>query len=136
MVLTHKQHFGILGTEQSKFLSFNTTAVIVQAEHIQAVENIREIAGGEGVDAVLVGPYDLTASMDRLGQVSHPEVMAAIDKVTRPCLELGVRLSIFQMTAKAAAEYAGKGYTALTVGVDAVSLGQAASHTVQQVKQL
>ena len=38
------------------------TAVIVQAEHIEAVEHIEEILGVEGVDAVLVGPYDLSAT--------------------------------------------------------------------------
>ena len=34
-------------------------AVIVQAEHIDAVKNIEAIVQVAGVDAVLVGPYDL-----------------------------------------------------------------------------
>ena len=37
--------------------------VIVQVEHIQAVENLQEILAVEGVDGFLVGPYDLSASL-------------------------------------------------------------------------
>jgi len=113
----------------------DSTAVIVQAEHIRAVENIREIASVKGVDAVLVGPYDLTASMGIIGQVTDPEVTAAIDTVTAACTQLGVRLGIFGLSANAVENYARSGYTLLTVGIDAVLLGQAARNTVDQVKQ-
>ena len=51
----------------------NNVAVIVQAEHIDAVNNIEAIVQVAGVDAVLVGPYDLSASLGRLGEVRHPE---------------------------------------------------------------
>src|SRR5262249_5083042 len=71
------------------------TAVIVQAEHIDAVRNIESIVGVEGIDAVLIGPYDLSASLGRLGQVDHPDVVQAIDRVTEVCLQNGVRLGIF-----------------------------------------
>ena len=60
-------------------------AVIVQTEHIDAVNNIEAITQVAGVDAVLVGPYDLSASLGRLGDVRHPEVVAAIEQVTQVC---------------------------------------------------
>ena len=49
------------------------TAIIVQAEHIEAVDNIEEITAVEGLDALMVGPYDLSASMGKIGQVSQIE---------------------------------------------------------------
>ena len=56
-------------------------AVIVQAEHIEAVRDIAAIARVPGVDAVLIGPYDLSASMGKPGQITDPEVRRAIDTV-------------------------------------------------------
>ena len=64
----------------------DNVAVIVQAEHADAVENIEHIAAVEGVDAVLLGPYDLSASMGIMGQLDNPIFTAAIDRITEVCL--------------------------------------------------
>ena len=47
------------------------TTVVVQAEHIEAVENIEAIVQVEGVDAVLIGPYDLSSSLGIPGNFKH-----------------------------------------------------------------
>jgi len=57
-------------------------AVIIQAEHIDAVNNIDDIVKVDGIDAVFIGPYDLSASMGRMGEVDHPEVVEAIASKT------------------------------------------------------
>ncbi|MFF1920454.1 HpcH/HpaI aldolase/citrate lyase family protein [Streptomyces sp. NPDC058221] len=51
--------------------------VIVQVESVAAVENVAAIAATPGVDAVLVGPSDLAASMGHPGRPGHPDVVAA-----------------------------------------------------------
>ena len=53
--------------------------VIVQIETATAVENIAEIAAVDGVDALFIGPSDLSASMGHIGNPGHPEVRAAIE---------------------------------------------------------
>jgi 2-dehydro-3-deoxyglucarate aldolase len=55
--------------------------VIVQVEHIQAVENLPEILAVEGVDGFLVGPYDLSASLGIPGQWEHPEMAEAMARI-------------------------------------------------------
>ena len=57
------------------------SVVIVQIEHIQAVENLEEILWVEGVDAFLVGPYDLSGSMGRPGDLDHPEMISALKRI-------------------------------------------------------
>ena len=66
------------------------TTVVVQIEHIQAVENIDEILSVEGVDAAFIGPYDLSASMGLTGQTDHPDVLAAMDRILQACQDHGV----------------------------------------------
>ena len=101
-------------------------AVIVQAEHIEAVRDIAAIARVPGVDAVLIGPYDLSASMGKPGQITDPEVRGAIDTVRKECLAAGVRLGIFGLSAAAVRPYLEDGFTLITVGMDTVFLSQAA----------
>jgi 2-dehydro-3-deoxyglucarate aldolase len=109
-------------------------AVVVQAEHIEAVRNIEAIAATPGIDAVLVGPYEMSASLGKLGQVDDPEVRAAIDRVTKACLKAGIRLGIFGMTAAAVKPYIEAGYTLIVAGIDTVLLGQAAADLLAELK--
>lgn len=109
------------------------TAVIIQAEHIEAVEKIEQIASVPGIDAVLIGPYDLAASMGRMGDVEHPEVVAAIDRVTSVCQDAGIPLGIFGVTAEAVTPWIAKGYSLITASVDALLLGTAARSIRQAV---
>ncbi|MCP4543162.1 MAG: 2,4-dihydroxyhept-2-ene-1,7-dioic acid aldolase [Chloroflexi bacterium] len=109
-------------------------AVVIQAEHIEAVENIEAIVQVPGIDAVLIGPYDLSASLGRLGEVNHPEVVSAVDCVTQACQGAGVPLGVFGMSAQAVKPYIERGYTLIVAGVDSMLLGQAARRLLAQVK--
>jgi len=51
---------------------------IVQIETLDAVSNIEEIAAVDGVDALFIGPSDLSASMGHIGNPGHPDVKAKI----------------------------------------------------------
>lgn len=57
----------------------------VQIEHIEAVDNIDEILSVDGIDAVFIGPYDLSASMGLTGQFDHPDYIAARDRILDAC---------------------------------------------------
>lgn len=109
------------------------TAVVVQAEHIQAVENIEDIAQVPGIDAVLVGPYDLSASMGLIGQVGHPDVQDAIGRVTQACRSAGIPLGIFGITAAAVVPYIARGYSLIVAGVDTLMLGTQAQQILKQL---
>jgi 2-dehydro-3-deoxyglucarate aldolase len=109
-------------------------AVVIQAEHIEAVENIEAIVQVAGIDAVFVGPYDLSASMDRLGDVGHPEVVSAIERVTEVCQGAGIPLGIFGVSAEAVRPYIERGYKLIVAGVDTMILGQAAGQLLARIK--
>lgn len=56
-------------------------SLTVQIETAEGVANAAQIAAVDGVDAVFVGPSDLSASMGLLGQQTHPDVIAAVHTV-------------------------------------------------------
>ncbi len=93
-------------------------AAIVQAEHIEAVANIEAIVKVPGIDAVFVGPYDLSASMGKPGQIKDPEVQAAMGKVRQAALKAGVKLGIYCSDANSARSFLQQGYTLIGLSTD------------------
>ncbi len=113
----------------------DSTVVVVQAEHKEAVDNMEAIVQVPGIDAVLVGPYDLSASYNKLGQIDDPVVVAAIDRVTSVCCEAGVPLGYFGVTASDVQRYADKGYALIAAGGDSLFLGRAAAEMLSDLKR-
>jgi 2-keto-3-deoxy-L-rhamnonate aldolase RhmA len=123
--LARAHHYGLQLAEYSAAAN-ETVAVIVQAEHRDAVRNIRTIARVEGLDAVLVGPYDLASSLGHPGDVAHRDVQEAIDAVRTACLDAGVPVGIFGLTPEAVAPHIESGFTLIVVGIDVLMLGESA----------
>ena len=111
------------------------TVVVVQAEHIRAVENIEAIVKVPGIDAVLLGPYDLSASLGKMGQIDDPVVLEAIDRVTTVCRAAQIPLGYFGVTASAVQPFIDRGYTLITAGVDTLMLGQSAGQMLKQLQK-
>jgi 2-keto-3-deoxy-L-rhamnonate aldolase RhmA len=133
--IARAHHYGLKVREYMQTAN-EDTAVIVQAEHRDAVKHIRDIVAVEGVDGVLVGPYDLSASLGLPGAVDHPEVRDAIGRVRTACLEAGLPVGIFGLNADAVRPYIEHGFTMIVVGVDTVLLGQAATALVNATRAI
>lgn len=61
---------------------------IVQIEHEAAIRELDEILQVEGVDLILIGPNDLSASIGHLGENMHPEVQKLYQKIFKICKQL------------------------------------------------
>jgi 2-keto-3-deoxy-L-rhamnonate aldolase RhmA len=109
------------------------TAVILQAESIEAVEHIDDIVNLKGLDAILIGPYDLSASLGVTGQIDHPIVQEAINTITASCQRANVSMGFFGVSAEAVLPYKEKGFTLLTVGVDTTFLIKSATQTLSDM---
>lgn len=102
--------------------SNDETAVILQIENADAVANIESITNVDGVDALFVGPYDLSASLGQPGELDQPEVRKAIERVTTAAQEAGIPLGIFGADAGAVAPFIASGFRLIAVGTDALFL--------------
>lgn len=72
----------------------NDVLVVVMLEHIDAVKNADAILSTPGLDAALIGPYDLSASMGMPGALEQPDVLAAQQAILDACNNLGVPAGI------------------------------------------
>jgi 2-keto-3-deoxy-L-rhamnonate aldolase RhmA len=109
-------------------------AVIVQAEHARAVENIESMVQVAGVDAVQLGPYDLSASMGKMGQIDDPEVAAAIDHICQVTKSAGLAIGSFGVTPDAVRADMRRGATLICAGTDTLFLSQSAARMLGKIK--
>ena len=63
---------------------------IAQVESIEGVENIDDIVNLTGLDAVMLGPYDISGSLNVPGQTNHPSVRKVGQKVIDACERAGI----------------------------------------------
>ena len=84
-------HTGFKNAEANDFMprANEETLTIAQIESGPAIENIEEIAAVEGIDALLVGPNDLSNSLGIPGDLFHKKNIEAIEKVARAAKEAG-----------------------------------------------
>ena len=64
--------------------------LVAQIEHINAVNNLPDILQVEGLDAIIVGPYDLSASMGLTAEFEHKEFLAVMDQIMKLCQQYDV----------------------------------------------
>jgi len=110
------------------------TAVIVQAEHIDAVAAIDDIVAVPGVDAIFIGPFDLSLSMNLPGQVDHPAVVAAIERVREATLRAGLPLGYFGVGPESVRHWMARGFSLLACGVDLMMLGARAREVAASLR--
>ena len=92
--------------------------VILQLETPQAVAQLEAIASVDGVDALFLGPADLSAAMGHVGQLTHPAVMAVLADAVQRCHALGKPVGIVGGTPEVVAQYRALGFDFLAVASD------------------
>ncbi|MHB8054324.1 MAG: HpcH/HpaI aldolase family protein [Candidatus Aminicenantales bacterium] len=109
--------------------------LIAQAEHIDAAGNIEGILSVDGVDAVFIGPFDLSASLGLPGRTGDPRVREAIGRIGKACAARGIPSGIFGGDAQAARNAAGEGFSLICVSTDTLLLGGAARNLLAEVRK-
>jgi 2-keto-3-deoxy-L-rhamnonate aldolase RhmA len=110
------------------------TAVVVQIEHRDGISNVGQIAAVPGIDALFVGPYDLSNSMGLVGQVGHGDVVAAIDKVRMACARMNSAMGIYCSNADQARKEIKAGARMVAVGTDIMHMANSARSTLEALR--
>ena len=104
--------------------------LMLQIEHIDAVNNIEDILSVPGIDGTYIGPYDLSCSMGLPGQLDHPEVEAAkmrvLEATKRRGLAPGIHLVHPNTARDELVEHVKQGYLFIALGTDILFLGDSA----------
>jgi len=113
--------FGRVGSLGEYVEKANTeTLVVAQIETTEAIENLPEIIKTDGVDVIFIGPNDLANSLGHAGNIPHPEVQAAMNKIAKMVLASGKVLGLMIYNSEGARKWRDKGARFITVPFESV----------------
>ena len=136
--LARAQGYGVHFDEYVKCANADTL-LLLQIEHIDAVNNIDEILSVPGIDGTYIGPYDLSMSLGIPGQLNHPDVINAKNKVLDAALKRGLVAGIHCVhsdTAYTDSKLAiQQGYRFIAIGTDILFLGNSARSVYAEIQK-
>jgi 2-dehydro-3-deoxyglucarate aldolase len=115
----------------------NNVVVIAQIEHIDAVNNLEDIFSVPGIDGIIVGPYDLSASMGFPGEYDREDVKEALERIDIVAKKLNKPLGfhIVESDHSKILEKINKGYSFLAFSLDFFFLGDKARQEMNLLKE-
>ena len=125
-----------IGFEKYKKWVDKELIIIAQIEHIHAVRNIDEILEVEGIDGIIIGPYDLSGSMGYPGEFDRIDVKDAVSKVLEKCKEKDIPsgFHVVDTDALKLQEKIKEGCTFLAYGIDYFFMRDAAIKGMKEIK--
>jgi len=104
--------------------------LVAMIEHVRAADDLDAILRVDRLDAVLIGPYDLSASMGLTAQFDHPDFMALMARILSRAQLSGVAggIHVVEPSRRQLDQRISEGYRFLAYSIDSVMLGNAASH--------
>lgn len=128
------------GQKFEKYREWNqeNSVVIVQIEHIEAVNNLEDILNVPGVDGFIVGPYDLSASLGVPGQFEQPTVTEAQQRIMDISCQYNVLrgFHVVSPDPQAFIKKVDEGYNFLAYSLDSLILANSCRNMLQYVNEL
>jgi 2-dehydro-3-deoxyglucarate aldolase len=109
-------------------------SVLIQIESRAGVDAVEEIAKVEGVDALFIGPSDLSASLGHFGKPNHPEVQEAMAHVLSVAKAQHKPVGILSAQEADCRRYLDLGMTVVAVGLDVTLLRNASRELCERFK--
>lgn len=134
--LARAQLYGF-GFEEYRDVKAKAIKLIVQIEHIKALNELEEILNIEGVDGTFIGPYDLSGSMGKPGQWDDIDVKLAIEKyefLVKKYDKL-IGFHVIPPDYKLLQEKLDKGYNFIAFSIDSLFLGTIAREQLSKLNK-
>ena len=110
------------------------TMVVLQIETKLAVERRDELLSVPGIDAIMIGPADLSISLGVPGEFDHPKMIETIELVKESCLKYGVAPGIHLRALPLAKYWKEHGMKFLSCGVETAFMLEAATAVASALK--
>ncbi len=108
--------------------------LFIQIEHIDAVNAVDQILSVKGVTGTYVGPADMSASMGRILDTTHPDQIKAMEKVLESCKSKGLVYGMATGTVETTKDWLAKGAGLVTLGSNLGFALSGARDALSQVK--
>ena len=128
--------FSLSTTEEFFSRANEEVSLVLQIESAAGIEAVNGILALPGIDALFIGPYDLSQSLGIPGETSHPEVFAAAERIAKSAAANGVALGVFTNSEQDAKRWLEIGVRYLCLSVDTVFLLNAMRSAVAKFRKV
>jgi 2-dehydro-3-deoxyglucarate aldolase len=134
--LARAQQYG-RGFESYSSWEKDHLVVVAQIEHIDAIKQLDRIIRVPGIDATMIGPYDLSGSLGIPGQYNDPSVQSALDRYRMICGQFSMPMGyhVIEPNAQKLDEKVQEGYTFLAFSTDFLFMGEKAMECMTGVRR-
>jgi len=134
--LARAQGYGLEFKKYKNWINENSI-VIAQVEHVEAINNLEGILKVEGIDASIIGPYDLSASLGYPGDFKRKEVKSAIAQYVKVCkrLKKSAGFHVVHPDAEDVKAKRKEGFNLIAFGVDMLFLGDKIRQELKGIKR-
>ena len=117
-------------------LTFDFFTYTYLGERHRCPDHIDGILTTPGIDAFIIGPYDLSASLGRPGEFDNPAFATSLGKIREAADRHGIPAGYHSVSTRAdeAKKRIEEGYTFLAFGVDFMFLGDLACNELAKLK--
>lgn len=134
--LSRAQGYGTTFHDYKKWLE-KESIVIIQIEHIKAVENLQEILTVEGVDGFIIGPYDLSGSLGVPGDFTNKKMKPVFKKINSILgkKNISAGFHVVPFSVELVQEKINEGYNFIAFSVDFLFLGESCRHGLDLIRK-
>ena len=133
--LSRAQLYGF-GFEDYKNNKAKNIKVIVQIEHVDAIENLDDILSLDGIYGSLIGPYDLSGSMGKPGMYDDDDVKHVLSKYELIAKKYNKKIGfhVIEPEYQRVKEKINQGYNLIAFSLDTVLMGTIAREQLSLIK--
>lgn len=111
------------------------TLLLPQCETAECLDAIEEIVNIEGVDGIMVGPYDLSIAMGQPGEFESEEFQEALQRILNACKQAGKLTVIFAGNVQDSNKHIKRGYDSVILSMDTFTLVDGYKRLLEEVER-
>ncbi len=118
LALARSANFGLMNPMEYFEKSNEETLIVAHCENKKGLDNLEEIVKVPEIDVIFLGPFDMSQSLGIPGQIQHPKIEEAAEKVLRLSKEAGKAAGIFVPNGEQAKLRIQQGFQYVAIGLD------------------
>lgn len=106
----------------------------IMIEHIDAIKELDKIFNNKFIDAIMVGPYDLSGSMGIPGDFENEEFIKVIAEINQKAKKYNITMGIHEVhpTPKNIKNHIAKGFKFIACGIDTLFINDSARKIIKE----
>jgi 4-hydroxy-2-oxoheptanedioate aldolase len=109
--------------------------IVCQVEGVEGIQRLDEILSVKNVDAIFIGPYDLSVSMGLPGEPGHPKVEEKMKEIVSKARTCAKTVGTYCQNLEMAKKWRQAGIRYITLGVDTAIIYQAFHDIVRSLRE-